>query len=110
MVPLNNRRNNNDDAELNAEIIDSVTDNGYFTDLQKEENQISFNNNLNYLRIEDREFTIALYRNKASKFLVAYSQDKGCIDDDKLNKYQDKEDTLMINITKLSASLKPKEN
>ena len=32
---------------------------------------------------EDRKFTAALRKNKADKFLVAYSQDKGHVDDEK---------------------------
>ena len=51
-----------------------------------------------------------MHDNKASKFLVAYSQDKEHVDNNKLSKYSGKEVTLMIHITKLSASLKPKEN
>ena len=110
IVLLNNRRNNNDDVELNTKIINSVTTNGYLTDLEKEENWISFNSNLNHLRIEDRKFTTAVHENKASKFIVAYSKDKGYMDNDRLNKYLDKEVTLIIDTTKLFASLKPKEN
>lgn len=120
-LKLHNRRNHkkfglkigtnaSDDVVENAEIMESVTTDGYFPDLQKEENWISFNNNLIHLRKEDRTFTTAMHESKADKYLVAYSQDKGYVDDDKLNNYPTNEVTLMIDITKLSANLKPKEN
>jgi len=51
-----------------------------------------------------------MHESKADKYLVAYSQDKGYVDDDKLNNYPTNEVTLMIDITKLLANLKPKEN
>jgi len=102
--------NASDDVVENAEIMESVNTDWYFPDLQKEENWISFNNNLIHLRKEDRTFTTAMHESKADKYLVAYSQDKGYVDDDKLNNYPTKEVTLMIDITKLSANLKPKEN
>ena len=71
------------DTTLNDRNIDSIANDGYFLDLQKEENQIAFHNNLNYLEKEDRKFITALCKNKADKFLVAYSQDKGHVDDEK---------------------------
>ena len=39
-----------------------------------------------------------------------YLQDKGYVDDNKLSKHTENEVTLMIDIIKLSANLKPKEN
>ena len=61
------------DATLNNRNVDSIADNRYFLDLQKEEKWIAFHNNLNYLKKEDRKFIIAPHKNKANKFLVAHS-------------------------------------
>ena len=69
---------------------------------------ISFNNNLSYLQKEDRRFTTAIHENNADKYLVAYSQDKGYVDEDKLNKLVDKEVTAILDIAKLASTLKPK--
>ena len=71
---------------------------------------ISLSNNLHYLKKEDRKFTTAIHLNKANKYLVAYSQDKEHINQDKLNKYAENKVTLLLDITKLSSYLKPKEN
>ena len=46
----NNSKWKQDDIVLNIDNIDSITNNGYFPNLQNEENWISFSNNLYYLK------------------------------------------------------------
>jgi len=99
-----------DEMSTNEGTIDKIANDGFFHNLDEEENWISFNNNLSHLPKEDRRFTTAIHENNADKYLVAYSQDKGHVDEDKLNTLADKEVTVMLDITKLASTLKPKEN
>ena len=73
MVALNKISTNANNVTLDVANIDSIANDRYFPDLQKEKNWIAFNNNLNYLKKEVRKFTAALCKNIADKFLVAYS-------------------------------------
>ena len=54
IIALNKISSIVNDTTLNDENIDSVSNDRCFPDLQKEENWIAFNKNLNYLKKEDR--------------------------------------------------------
>ena len=98
------------DVDFEIENADTYAEDGYFNNIQNDENWISFSNNLHHLNLEERSFTTAIHENNADKYLVANSQDKGHVDSDKMNKFDDQEVALLLDITKLSSNLKPKDN
>ena len=66
---------------------DSVTNDSYFTNLEKEDTFILFASNLQYARNKDRKFTTAIHKKNTNKYLVTNLQDKGHVDEEKLNNY-----------------------
>ena len=105
-----NVEGNKGTVELSIDNAGTFANDRHFAGLTNEKNWISFSNNLCYFKIEDRSVTTVIHKSKADKHLVANSQDKECVDKNKLNKCADEEVTLLLNITKLSSNLKPKDN
>ena len=120
-VKLHNRRHHNkksndqNTTECTYVIIDNMTmedivTDGFFRELGNEADWMAFANNLRTVDQEHRRLITVIHEGNTDKYLVANSQDKGHVDEDKMNKHDNNEVALHLDITTLASNLKPQEN